>query len=191
MDKESMEPTDSDQPRYQLRNRTTTVSASSSQVTTMSHANLPAIGGRMAEGRSEEEATDASQGSSPPREMPQLSPILEVEQDSQTTSSVISDTPPTLQPVTFSPYARVTLDTQTHSAQTVNIAHPQCTITQPTISTSAADAQQHATPQTTTTTTRPLSKITLYIVNTCMEYNSLRNWVLLILRLKQDQTRQS
>ena len=49
----------------------------------MSRANLPAIVGRMAEGRSEEEATDASQGSSPPREMPQLSPILEVEQDSQ------------------------------------------------------------------------------------------------------------
>jgi len=82
-----MEPTDSDQSRYQLRNRTTTVSASSSQVTTMSRANLPAIDGRMAEGRSE--ATDASQGSSPHREMPQLSPMLEVEQDSQTTSSVI------------------------------------------------------------------------------------------------------
>jgi len=156
-----MEPTDSDQPRYQLRNRTTTtVPTSLSQATTMSHANLPAIDGRMAEGRSEGEATDASQESSPPREMPQLSPILEVEQDSQTTSSVISDTPPTLQPVTISPYARVTLDTQTHSAQTVNIAHPQCAITQPTISTSAADAQ-HATPQTTTTTTRPLPKITL------------------------------
>jgi len=96
MDKEPIELIDSDQPRYQLRNRTTTVSASSSQVTTMSHANLPAIVGRMAEGRSEEEATDASQGSSPPREMPQLSPLLEVEQDSQRTSSVISDTPPTL-----------------------------------------------------------------------------------------------
>ena len=145
-----MEPTDSDQPRYQLRNRTTTtVSASSSQVTTMSRANLPAINGRMAEGRSEEEATDASQGISPPREMSQLSPILEVEQDSQTTSSVISDTPPTLQPVTISPYARVTLDTQTHSAQTVNIVA---------ISTPAADAE-HTTPQTITTTS-PLSKIT-------------------------------
>jgi len=72
MDKESREPTDSDQPRYQLRNRTTTtVSASSSKVTTMSHANLPAIDGRMADGRSEEEETDASQGRSPPREMPQ------------------------------------------------------------------------------------------------------------------------
>ena len=159
MDKEPIEPTDSDQPRYQLRNRTTTVSVSSSQVTTMSHANLPAIDGRMAEGRSEGEATDASQGSSPPREMPQLSPILEVEQDSQTTSSVISDTPPTLQPVTISPYTRVAIDTQTHSAQTVNIAHPQCAITQPTIATSAADAQ-HTTPQTTTTTIKPLSTIT-------------------------------
>jgi len=83
----------------------------------MSHANLPAIDGRMAEGRSEEEATDASEGSSPPREMPQLSPILEVEQDSQTTCSVISDTPPTLQPVTISPYARVTLDTQRADSQ--------------------------------------------------------------------------
>ena len=99
-----MEPTDSDEPRYQLRNRTTTtVPTSLSQATTMSHANLPAIDGRMAEGRSEEGATDASQGSSPPRGMPQLSPILEVEQDSQRTSSVISDTPPTLQPVTISP----------------------------------------------------------------------------------------
>ena len=55
-----MEPTDSDQPRYQLRNRnTTTVHTSLSQATTMSLANLPAIDGRMAEGRSEEEATDA------------------------------------------------------------------------------------------------------------------------------------
>jgi len=113
-----MEPTNSDQPWYQLRNRTTTtVSASSSQVTTMSHANLPATDGCMAEGRSEEEATDASQGSSPPREMPQLSPILEVKQDSQRTSSVISDTPPTLQPVTISPYARITLDTQRADSQ--------------------------------------------------------------------------
>jgi len=112
----------------------------------MSHANVPAIDGRMAEGRSEGEATDASQGSSPPREMPQLSPILEVEQDSQTTSSVISDTPPTLQPITISPYARVTLDTQTHSAQKVNIA---------TISTPAADAQYR-----TTTNYSPLSTIT-------------------------------
>ena len=117
----------------------------------MSHANLPAIDGRMAEGRSEAEATDASQGSTPSREMPQLSPILEVEQDSQTTSSVISDTPPTLQPVTISPYTRVAIDTQTHNAQTVNIA---------TISTPAADAQ-HTTPQTTTTNTSPFLKITL------------------------------
>jgi len=60
----------------------------------MSRANLPAIDWRMAEGRSEEEATDASQGSSSPGEIPKLSPILEVEQDSQRTSSVISDTPP-------------------------------------------------------------------------------------------------
>ena len=143
-----MEPTNSDQPWYQLRNRTTTtVSASSSQVTTMSHANLPATDGCMAEGRSEEEATDASQGSSPPREMPQLSPILEVKQDSQRTSSVISDTPPTLQPVTISPYARITLDTQTHSVRTVNSTHLQCAATQPTISTPAADA--HTTPTRT------------------------------------------
>jgi len=76
-----MEPTDSDQPRYKLRNRTTnTVSTSSSQVTAISHANLPAIDGRMADGRSEQEATDANQGSSSPRQMPQLSPKLEVEQ---------------------------------------------------------------------------------------------------------------
>ena len=126
----------------------------------MSHANLPAIDGRMAEGRSEGEATDASQGSSPPREMPQLSPILEVEQDSQTTSSGISDTPPTLQPVTISPYARAAVDTQTHSARPVNIAHPQCAITQPTISTSAADAHD-ATSQTTATNNKTLPTITI------------------------------
>jgi len=60
---------------------------------------------------------------------------------------VISDTPPTLQPVTISPYARVTLDTQTHSAQTVNIAA---------ISTPAADAQQH-----TASNKSPLSTITI------------------------------
>jgi len=112
----------------------------------------------MAEGRSEEEASDASQGSSPPREMPQLSQILEVEQHSERTSSVISDTPPTLQPVTISPYARVTIDTQTHSARTVNIAQPQCAATQPTISTPAANA--HTTPQTTTTS--PFPKITIF-----------------------------
>ena len=128
MDKEPIEPTDSDQPRYQLRNRTTTVSTSSSQVTTMSHANLPAIGGRMAEGRSEEEATDASQGSSPPREMPQLSPILEVEQESQDTGSTEIYTPPLLQPDTISPYSRVALDTQTHNAQPIDIS-PQQPIT--------------------------------------------------------------
>ena len=160
-----MEPTDSDQPRYQLRNRTTVLL----QSLPVCHKRQPClmlicrpIDGRMAEGRSEGEATDASQGSSPHREMPQLSPILEVEQDSQTTSSVISDTPPTLQPVTISPYARVAIDTQTHSARPVNIAHPQCAITQPTISTSAADAHD-TTPQTITTTTiRPLSKITVF-----------------------------
>jgi len=155
MDKEPIEPTDSDQPRYPLRNRTTTVSASSSQVTTMSHANLPAIDGRMAEGRSEGEATDASQGSSLPREMPQLSPILEVEQDSQTTSSVIRDTPPTLQPVTISPYARVTLDTDTQRADSQHRDYIDARCRRP--------SAQHTTTQTTTTTTTttPLSKITL------------------------------
>jgi len=74
---------------------------------------------------------------------------------------VISDTPPTLQPVTISPYTRVAIDTQTHSAQTVNIAHPQRAITQPTISTSAADAHD-ATSQTTATNNKPLPKITRY-----------------------------
>ena len=79
-----------------------------------------------------------------------------MEQDSQRTSSVISDTPPTLQPVTISPYACVAIDTQTHSARTVNIAHPQCAITQPTISTPAADAH--------TTNTSPFPKITYNIL---------------------------
>ena len=158
MDEEPTESVDSDQPRYRLRSRPTAVSSSSSQVPITSHANLPAIDGCMAEGRSEEEATDASQGSSPPWEMPQLSPILEVEQDSQRTSSVISDTPPTLQPVTISAYAHVTTDTQTHSAWTVNSSHLQCAATQPTISTPTADA--HTTPQTNRPT-RPNPKITL------------------------------
>jgi len=78
-----MEPIDPDQPRYQLRNRTTTVSSSSSQVTTMSHANLQTIVGCMAEGRSEKEAADASQGGSLPQGMLQFSPVLEMERDSQ------------------------------------------------------------------------------------------------------------
>jgi len=68
MDEKPIEPIDPDQPRYQLRNRTTTVSSSSSQVTTMSHANLQAIVGCMAEGRSEKEVADASQGGSPLKE---------------------------------------------------------------------------------------------------------------------------
>jgi len=76
----------------------------------------------------------ASQGGSPPQGMPQLSHILEVEQDSQRTS-------PTLQPVTISLYAHVATDTQTNSSQTTNITHPQCITTKPTILTSAADAQ--------------------------------------------------
>ena len=44
MDEEPTESVDSDQPRYQLRNRTTAVSSSSSQVLITSRANLPAIG---------------------------------------------------------------------------------------------------------------------------------------------------
>jgi len=66
---------------------------------------------------------------------------------------VISDAPPTLQPVRINPYTRVAIDTLTHRAQTTNIAHPQCATTQPTISTLAADAH--------TTTTRPNPKITI------------------------------
>jgi len=53
MDEEPRESVDSDQPRYHLRNRPTAVFSSSSQVLIRptSHANLPAIDGRMAEGR--------------------------------------------------------------------------------------------------------------------------------------------
>ena len=80
--------------------------------------------------------------------MPQLSPILEVEQDSQTTSSVISDTPPTLQPVTISPYARVTLDTQTQRADSQHRDY--------------IDARCRRNTRTTTTTS-PLSKITFIL----------------------------
>ena len=60
MDEEPTQSVDSDQPRYQLRNRTTAVSSSSSQVLITSHANLPAIGETMAEGRSSGEAAEAS-----------------------------------------------------------------------------------------------------------------------------------
>jgi len=141
MDKEQMEVTDSDQHRYQLRNRTTTVSGVRHKWRPC-HANLPTIVGCIAEGRSEEEVSDANQGVSPPRVRPQLSPTLEVERDSQGTSSVISNTPPTLQPDTFSPYSCVAIDTQTHNARTTNIAHPQYTDTQSITSASVHRATQ-------------------------------------------------
>ena len=80
MDEEPTESVDSDQPRYQLRNRTTAVSSSSSHVLVTSHANLPATDGRMAEGRSSGEPAEASLVDPPLREMSQLSPILEVGQ---------------------------------------------------------------------------------------------------------------
>jgi len=80
------EPT-ADQPRYLLRNRPTTVSSSFSQVPITSHANLPAIDGCMTEGRSSGEAVEASLVDPPLRDMPQLSPMLEVEQQSQDMSS--------------------------------------------------------------------------------------------------------
>ena len=115
-------------PRYQLRNRTTAVSSSSSHVLITSHANLPAIDGCMAEGRSLGEAAEASLVDPPLREMPQLSPILEVEQESQDTGSTEIYTPPLLQPDTISPYSRVALDTQTHNAQPIDIS-PQQPIT--------------------------------------------------------------
>ena len=73
MDEGPTEPVDSDQPRYQLRNRTTAVPSSSSHVLITSHANLPAIGGCMAEGRSSGEAAEASLVDPPLREMSQLS----------------------------------------------------------------------------------------------------------------------
>jgi len=60
--------------------------------------------------------------------MSQLSPILEVEQESQDTSSTEIYTPPLLQPDTISPHSRVALDTQTHNAQPVVIS-PQQPIT--------------------------------------------------------------
>ena len=60
--------------------------------------------------------------------MSQLSPILEVEQESQDTSSAEIYTPPLLQPDTISPHSRVALDTQTHNAQPIDIS-PQQPIT--------------------------------------------------------------
>ena len=125
MDEGPTESLDSDQPRYQLRNRTTAVSSSSSQVLITSHANLAAIGGCMAEGRSSGEAAEASLVHPPLKEMSQLSPILEVEQESQDTSSTEIYTPPLLQPDTISPHSRVALDTQTHNAQPIDISSPQ------------------------------------------------------------------
>ena len=111
MDEEPTESVDSDQPRYHLRNRPTAVSSSSSQVLITSHANLPATGGCMAEGRSSGEAAEASLVDPPLREMSQFSPILEVGQESQDTSSTEIYTPPLLQPDTISPHSRVALDT--------------------------------------------------------------------------------
>jgi len=129
MDEELTQSVDSDQPRYQLRNRTTAVSSSSSQVLITSHANLPAIGGCVAEGRSSGEAAEASLVDPPLREMSQFSPILEVEQESQDTSSTEIYTPPLLQPDTISPHSRVALDTQTHNAQPIDIS-PQQSLSQ-------------------------------------------------------------
>ena len=73
MDEGPTEPVDSDQPRYQLRNRTTAVSSSLSHVLITSHANLPATDECMAEGRSPGEAAEASLVDPPLREMSQLS----------------------------------------------------------------------------------------------------------------------
>jgi len=128
MDEEPTESVDSDQPRYHLRNRPTAVSSSSSQVLITSHANLPAIDGCRAEGRSPGEAAEASLVDPPLREMPQLSPILDVEQESQDTSSTGIYTPPILHPDTISPHSRVALDTQTHNAQPIDTS-PQQPIT--------------------------------------------------------------
>ena len=100
MDEEPTESVDSDQPRYHLRNRPTAVSSSSSQVLIMSRANLSATDGCMAEGRSSGEAAEASLVDPPLREMPQRSP-MEVEQESQDTSSTEIYTPPLLQPDTI------------------------------------------------------------------------------------------
>ena len=125
MDEEPTESVDSDQPRYHLRNRPTAVSSSSSQVLIMSCANLPATDGRMAEGRSSGEPAEASLVDPPLREISQFSPILEVEQESQDTSSTEIYTPPLLQPDTVSPHSRVALDTQTHNAQPLDISPQQ------------------------------------------------------------------
>jgi len=90
-----------------------------------SRANLPATDECMAEGRSSGEAAEASLGDPPLREMSQFSPILEVEQESQDTSSTEIYTPPLLQPDTISPHSRIALDTQTHNAQPINISPQQ------------------------------------------------------------------
>jgi len=79
----------------------------------------------MAEGRSSGEAAEASLVDPPLREMSQLSPILEVGQESQDTSSTEIYTPPLLQPDTISPHSRVALDTQTHNAQPIDISPQQ------------------------------------------------------------------
>ena len=107
MDEEPTQSVDSDQPRYQLRNRTTAVSSSSSQLMITSHANLTAIDRCMAEGRLSGEAAEASLVDPPLREMSQVCPILEVEQESQDTSSTEIYTPPLLQPDTINPHFRI------------------------------------------------------------------------------------
>jgi len=71
------------------------------------------------------EAAEASQGGPSPREMSQLFPILEVEQDSQNTSSTTIYTPPLLQLDTVSPHSCVALGTQTDNMQQIDISLQQ------------------------------------------------------------------
>ena len=87
---------------------------------------------------------EASLVDPPLREMPQLSPILEVEQESEDTSSTEIYTPPLLQSDTISPHSCVALDTQTHNAQTIDISPQQPITSRVTLAQShiASDTQQ-------------------------------------------------
>jgi len=78
-----------------------------------SHEQISAVGGHTAEGRSPEPA-GTRQEDLATREIPRPSPMFEVEQQSQDTSSAIIYTPPLLprDKIRPSPYSNVVLDTE-------------------------------------------------------------------------------
>jgi len=107
---------ESDEPRYQVWNRLTAVSSSLSLLLVTTSQAFPAVEGHTAEGGSVEVA-EASQVDPLPREMSQLSLILEVEQESQNTSSTEIHLPLLLPQDTISPYSRAIVCRQMRQSQ--------------------------------------------------------------------------